>query len=293
MNTKENLSPKDRAIRDYDENFERYWDKAFSELRNATENENKMWLVGPSSYLFSIDGVKFAVDPQIRRMKDVESLSDRLSKDLSVLSFVLITHQHDDHFCAPLIERVRHLPITWYLPSEMSRHFIESVGLSEEKCVFLNAGDKFFAGGIEFMAFNSPHVRKNTTAIMPEIGYYIKTKKVSVLLPADVRDYDYVNYPEFGDVDLCVSHLWAGDNAIDEEAYLPMLDKFVDFSLRFGAKKYFICHLYEIGRKEKYMWHDLHADLAIELFLKKATEVKVEIPRLGCSYELFLTSVTH
>ncbi len=281
------LSPRELALRDYDENLEKYWERAFSELGAATPNENKMWLVGPSSYLFSIGGIKFAVDPQIRREEDIEALSDRLCGYLSELSFVLITHQHTDHFCVPLISKVKELPLVWYFPAKMPKRFIESAELDENKRVFLNGGDSFSVGGLRVTAFASAHIRPETTADLPELGYHFNYDGKSVILPADVRDYDYRICPEFDDVDLCISHLWAGDNAIDSEAYLPMLDKFVDFSLSLRAKRYFICHLYEIGRKEKHMWHDLHAALAIERFLKKAPEVSVEIPRLSLPYELF------
>lgn len=281
------LSPRERALRDYDENFIKYWDKAFSELKAARADENKMWLVGSSSYLFSVGGVKFAVDLQIRRMTDIASISDRLCDDIGALSFILITHQHDDHFCIPLIKHVCHLPIKWYLPSKMPEEFFAAAGISEDFRVSVGAGESFTVGGLRITAFDSQHVRKNSTVNMPENGYYIETKDGSFVIPADVRDYGYRDYPSFDGVDLCISHLWAGDNAIDEDAYLPMIDEFVDFSLSLGAKRYFICHLYEIGRKDKYMWHDAHAALAIERFLKRSPGVTVEIPRLGCSYKLF------
>lgn len=277
----------ERAILDYDENFYSYWDKAFSELRAARADEDRIWLVGPSAYLFAIRGVKFAVDIQIRREKDFMALADRLCDDLSTLSFILITHQHDDHFCAPLIKKVKDLPLIWYLPDEMPKRFITGAELDEKKCVFLNAGDSFNIGEITISAFSSPHVRQGSTTFMPELGYLINTKRGNVLIPGDVRDYSYREYPDMTGADLCISHLWAGDNAIDADEYLPRLEAFVDFSLQFKAKKYFICHLYEIGRKEKYMWHDGHADIAVKMFFEKAPGVAVDIPRLGCSHELF------
>lgn len=281
------MTERERAILDYDENFIKYWDAAFSELKCAGASDNKVWLVGPSSYLFSIGGVKFAVDPQIRRAEDLEKIRDRLCDDLAALSFVLITHQHDDHFCAPLIREVKDLPLVWYLPGDMPKRFIEGAELCEKKCVFLSDGESFSVGDITVSAFSSPHVRQGSDVFMPELGYHIKTEKGSILIPGDIRDYSYRGYPRFEGVDLCFSHLWAGDNAIDEEAYLPMLEKFVDLSVSFKAKRYFICHLYEIGRKEKYLWHQGHAALAVKMFLKKAPSVAVEIPSLGRAYRLF------
>ena len=54
------------------------------------------------------------------------------------------------------------------------------------------------------------------------------------------------------------------------------------------AKKYFICHLYEIGRKEKFMWHSGHAEAAINMFKKSKPDCNVNVPEGGRSYELFL-----
>ena len=276
------------ALEKHEKCFFENWDRAFSELRAAVESDNKVWLVGPSAYLFSIGGVKFAVDLQVRREKDLEVLSSRLCGDLESLSFVLITHQHDDHFCVPLIKMAAELPLVWYLPHKMPERFLEAAGLSQERCVRLEAGESFDYGGVSVTAFDSPHIRPGADAVMPELGYLIRSKGGSVLIPADVRDYSYRGYPDFGEIDLCFSHLWAGDNAIDEEAYLPMLEQFVDFSLRFSAKRYFICHLYEIGRKEKYMWHSAHAELAMKMFKEKKPQCCLDVPEGGRSYELFL-----
>ena len=265
----------------------KYWSRAFAELKAAGNNDYKVWLVGASSYLFAMGGVKFAVDLQIRRAADLEAVRDRLLEDVASLEFVLITHQHDDHFCAPLIRLARHLPTLWYLPSQMPKKFIDSTELPPDRFVLLEDGDGFEVRGLSVSAFNSPHVRPNSNSFMPELGYRLCANGKSVILPTDVRDYNYRDFPDITGADLCFSHLWAGDNAIDELEYMPRLEDFVDFSLRFEAKKYFICHLYEIGRKEKFMWHKGHAAIAERLFKKKAADLTIEIPALGRAYELF------
>ena len=84
-----------------------------------------------------------------------------------------------------------------------------------------------------------------------------------------------------------ISHVWAGNNAIDESLYMPMLDKFISFSAEFKAKKYYLCHLYEIGRKELYMWHDDHADVVIKGLRKLLPGTSVEVPRIGQKYMMF------
>ena len=286
------VSMYEEAIREHEKSFIDNWSKAFCELKRAKNDENKMWLVGPSSYLFSIGGTKFAVDLQIRREKDILAIEDRICEDISALSFVLITHQHNDHFCVPLIKRIAHMPVLWYLPAKMPARFIEAAGISEKNCVRLLHGDTFVRDGIRITAFDTPHVKPESHVELYELGYRISSKDGSILLPGDVRDYNYCGYLDFvysgaGGTDLCISHLWAGKNALDESAYMPVIKDFVDFSLRFNAKKYFICHLCDIGRKDIDMWHAEHANAAAYLFKEKKAECLIEIPKGGCSYELF------
>ena len=91
-----------QTLADYDLHFEDWWRGIFSEYREG--DGDRLWLAGPSSYVFSLSGVRFAVDLQIRRACDLERVKDTLVEDLSELSFMLITHQHDDHFCIPLMQ---------------------------------------------------------------------------------------------------------------------------------------------------------------------------------------------
>ena len=47
------------------------------------------------------------VKAQIRRQKDFESVLPTMVEELSDLSFMLITHEHDDHMCAPLMSALK------------------------------------------------------------------------------------------------------------------------------------------------------------------------------------------
>ena len=279
------MTPLERALADYDLNFKKYWSKVFAEYKKDYERD-LLWLAGPSSYVFSLCGQKFAIDPQIRRKKDLDTVSDDLVSDFSDISFVMITHQHDDHMCRPLMRALKDTSIKWYIPKGVRTDLVEDSELKEENIVWLCDGDILRFGDLSIRAFNTPHAREGFV----ELGFELTTPNGKILLPADVRDYNYSGYPDFNDVDLCISHLWAGNDAINPECYLPLLDKFVEFSARFNAKRYFLCHLYEIGRKEQYMWHDAHASLAISRFKNILGDVPIEIPRLGERYELFVLS---
>lgn len=280
-------SPLAIAIRDYDEHFFGRWTRAFDEFLTSA-GEDRMWLVGPSSYLFSVAGQKFAVDPQIRRTTAFDALLPRFVEDFSQVSFVLITHQHDDHMCIPLMRALKDTAIRWYLPYGCRADLVEKSEIKKENIVWVHDGDEFVFGDLTVRAFDTPHVPAGEDmASFIERGYELIAPNGRVLMPADVRNYDYDAYPDFGEIDLCISHLWAGNDALNPENYLPMMQKFADFSARFRAKRYFLCHLYEVGRKELYMWHDGHAEEAIRMLGERLPESRVEVPRIGSHYDLF------
>ena len=280
-------SPLACAIRDYDEHFLGRWTRAMDEFRTWTGND-RMWLIGPTAYLFSIAGQRIAVDPMIRCEWALEAVSPRIVEDFSSVSSVLITHQHDDHMCIPLMRALKDTPIRWYLPYGCRQDLVDKSEIKKENIVWVHDGDEITLGDLTVRVFDTPHVPAGADmASFIERGYELIAPRGRVLIPADVRNYDYDAYPDFGDVDLCISHLWAGNDALHAESYMPMLEKFAAFSAKFRAKTYFLCHLYEIGRKELHMWHDGHAAEAIRMLRSRLPESRVTVPRIGESYPLF------
>ena len=276
---------KDYIKKDYDLNFVKYWDKVFSEYKDE-RFDNRVWFAGPTSYVFSISGTHFALDPQIRRECDFEKLRDNLAEYTSKIEFVLITHQHDDHMCIPLMRELKDSPIIWYIPEGTHEDLIAKTELAPEKIVRVRSGDSFKIGSITVKAFKSTHERPGEKEVFEQLGYEIATPCGKLLFPADVRNYDPGLYPEFSDIDICFAHLWAGDDTVNAEKYKPLLLEFADFYSGIGAKKYFICHLYEIARDLYHMWRYTHAAEAMEIFMGKIPTSEVVIPHLGTSYSL-------
>lgn len=276
------LSPRERAIRYYDKHFSDDWRKIFDAY---SKEDNKLWLAGPTSYVFSLSGERFAVDLQIRRQKDFEALVPGLLEDIKHLSAIIITHEHDDHLCFPLMKELKDTHLIWYLPADCRRELVFATGLQEDKIVWVAPGDTFHLGKVSFRAFYTPHGPKGKEPCFQR-GYEITAPEAYILIPGDIRDYSYSGYPAFSDVDLCISHLWAGNNAIDKELYFPLLQEFVSRSASFGAKNYFLCHLYEIAREEQFLWHHTHAEEAIRLFSRILPDATVSVPELGNSYSL-------
>ena len=283
-------SPYAAAVADYDQNFTTYWNTVFSQY-NAPDAGDRVWMAGPSAYVFSLAGEKFAVDLQIRREKDFNAVLPQLLSDTAALSFILITHQHDDHMCLPLMNALKDTAIRWYIPDGCREELIEASGLKKENIIRVRPGDRWQIGALQFRAFYSPHVKADDPEVFAQCGYEITAPAGKILLPADVRDYAYCDYPDFGRVDLCFSHLWAGNDALEPQNYLPLLDEFACFNSKFRARTYFFCHLYEIGRSEQYLRHNAHAALAADRLLSLLPESTVEVPRLGRSYSLDFSSM--
>ena len=73
---------------------------------------------------------------------------------------------------------------------------------------------------------------------------------------------------------------------LNKNSHVVMLDDFANFSAKFRARRYFICHLYEIGRGDIFMWHDGHADIAKARLRELLPTSEVIVPRLGNRYSL-------
>ena len=275
-----------KTLAAYDLHFVSWWRGIFDAYRG--ESGDRLWLAGPSSYVFSLSGVRFAVDLQIRRECDLEKVAPTLAEDLSGLSFILITHQHDDHFCIPLLQRLRDTRVRVYMPEGIRADLVQATGLRQENIVYLKSGDVVREGDVTVRAFTSPHLGAGADqSLFPELGYEITTARGRVLLPADVRDYSFASYPDFGKVDLCLAHIWGGNDALDAGAYLPILRECADFFARLRAKRYFFAHLYEIGRGDLYMWHDGHADTVGRAIRERLPEARLLVPRIGEGYDPF------
>lgn len=275
----------EEAIKEYDKTFEERWRGVLADFR--AEAEDAIHICGPSSYLFTLSGEKIAVDPQIRRASDLALVQDTIKEYFSSLSAVLITHEHDDHFCRPLARILKDTDLVWYLPHDMKRCWIEDSGLPEKNIRYVHPEDRFSIGAVTVHAFDSPHRPFGATWEMPERGYELITEKGRILLPGDIREYDYKDYPPMQGADLCITHVWAGNDTIHPEEYLPRMEKAADFFARFEAKKYFFAHLYEIGREQHVMWDTDHAALLSDGLRKRLPNCETEVPLLGYGYRLF------
>ena len=274
------------AIQKYDEEFELRWRTVLKEFKE--EKADAMHICGPSSYLFTLAGEKIAVDPQIRRKSDFALVEDTVKEYFGSLSAILITHEHDDHFCTPLARLLKNTDVIYYLPHDMHQKWIDESELPPERIRFVHPGDVFKIGEVTVKAFHTPHRPFGADWDLPERGYELSTEKGRVLLPGDIREYDYKDYPkELYGADLCIAHVWAGNDSIHPEEYLPKMEKAADLFSLFAAKQYFFAHLYEIGRQQSVMWDTDHADLLGKKIRERLPAAKTKTPLLGHGYRLF------
>ena len=275
----------EEAIEEYNESFEERWRSGLSAIMEC--DEDAMLLCGPSSYIFSFAGEKIAVDPQVRRASDLEKIKDTIVPHFSKMSAVLVTHEHDDHFCTPLANLLKDTDLIWYLPEGMRQKWVGESGLRPESIRFVRPGDSFQIGKVTVNVFDSPHKPFEADWEMVERGYELIAERGRILLPGDIREYRYNDYPPMQGADLCITHVWAGNNSIDPEKYLPRMEECADFFARFEAKNYLMAHLYEIGREQHVMWDADHAACLAEKLCARLPDAKSAMPILGRMYRLF------
>ncbi len=273
------------AIAEYDKSFEERWRSALAAFKS--EQEDSMYLIGPSSYLFTLAGEKIAVDPQIRRKSDLAKVADTIKEYFGSLSAILITHEHDDHFCTPLARILKDSPVSWYIPKGTKQRWIEESELPPEKIRYVWEGDEIQIGAVTVRVFESPHIPFGQEKALVECGYELSTASGRVLLPGDIREYGYKNYPPIAPPDVCITHVWAGNDSVHPEEYLPRMEQAADFFANFGAKQYWFGHLYEIGREQHVMWDTDHAEILSAALKKRLPNCGALTPLLGYGYRLF------
>src|SRR5512142_2999269 len=81
--------------------------------------DDRAWLMSSASYLFRTHGLRWAIDPVRLSQRLAEAPAVDYVRDLSTLSFVLLTHRHADHLDLGLLKSLKHLPILWVIPEAM------------------------------------------------------------------------------------------------------------------------------------------------------------------------------
>ncbi len=241
-------------------------------------------LVAPSSYLFSTNGYKWAMDVSFLMMYELAETPSRVREYLGDIDCMLITHGHGDHMEKRTIRALSDTNINWVVP-EFLVDKILSFGVRPEKITVVRAGDEISVGPLSIRVLEGKHFRPGTRAGLDTVGYLISADDAPTLaFPSDVRDYRVIEGEELC-ADHCFAHVWLTDNALDPEMYIPKSREFAEFMLSKSRKSILLTHLYT-HRVEDKRWTMHHARIVSDAILEKSPETVVRVPRYGEIFDL-------
>ena len=257
----------------YRRSYRGLWLSAFAQAFSG-EYGHSAWLLGPSSYLFAINGLRFGLDICINQPWIAQEDRGGYADDLSKLDFMVLTHGHRDHYDASMLSLLKNTPVRWFIPAFFDREQVRAAGIAPGRITWVESGRTYSAGTLSIAAFDSPHVQ------VPETGYLVETGKARLLFPGDVRDYTQ-RLPWFGPVDYLFAHVWLGRGNARNLPCEPYLSGFCDFAMAARPRRVFLTHLFELGRDAGNLWTYAHAGLAADGLLARDASLAVTVPRVG------------
>ena len=178
------------------------------------------WLIYTASYLFSTYDVRWMIDPVRLKRRLLDAPEFNFTQYIAGLDFVLLTHQHGDHFDLELIDQIKHFPKKWVIPEFLLPRIGDLTDFPWERVFVPTPLTPFTINGISITVFDGLHWEKVRTSNakypagvfrgVPSVGYLIEFEDKRWLFPGDTRTYDLDRMPDIGPVDLLFAHLWLG-----------------------------------------------------------------------------------
>jgi hypothetical protein len=241
-------------------------------------------LIAPSSYLFSTNGFRWAMDVSFLYLRRLATAPHGIKETLGDISLMLLTHSHSDHTERETVRALCDTDIMWVVPEFVVDKML-SLGARREKMIIVRAGDDISVGPLRIHVLEGRHFRPEDGNGIDAVGYLVSSENApSIAFPGDIRDYR-VNNGDDLNADHCFAHVWLTDNALDPLMYLPKSEEFADFMLSRSRKNIYLTHLYS-DREEDKMWKAHHARVAAEAIFKRSPETAVHIPKFGEIFEL-------
>ena len=103
------------------------WQKMIAEW-NTPDPQDRVWLTYSANYIFRTHNIRWAIDPLTLQWRLKSSCRVDVARDLSALSFVLLTHAHNDHLDLDLLSGLKQYPIQWVIPVFMLSDVITKTG---------------------------------------------------------------------------------------------------------------------------------------------------------------------
>ena len=201
-------------------------------------------LISHASYLFKTGGALWAVDPahQVYRVPTLEGLS-----------FVLVTHEHPDHYQSEVLARLAASGTRILAPGFLPG--IEAVpGVTT-----VVPGDDISLFGHRVRVLPGQHYDEGTDIGVEEVSYWVDAPGLSVALPGDVRDYSRP-FPLRGP-DWLMAHVWLGrGNALNLPCE-PWRSDAARYFRDIAARHTLLAHLNDETRALIDRWTEEHACL--------------------------------
>lgn len=278
------MTEREKLFASLRENFAGELAAASDVLRNPPEKGFRFGFLHATSYLFSTNGTRWAMDIALREIyhlcPDAETL---LAENLRGLEYMLLTHDHDDHFETRTVRTLAALGTVFVAPPFLVPK-LRKIGVAEAQILTAQAGETMTLGALSVLPFESLHYRPNTRNGVDEYGYYVTAEGApSLLFPADVRDYSPEKLPVFPAVDMLFLHIWMGDKIClaENTAFAAPAENLVKFALAFSPRTVLLTHLYENGREDDSMWTERHAEIVRAAILRANPAVRVILPARG------------
>jgi len=263
-------------------NYEKNWDEMIFDW-NKDVSGDAFWLTFSACYLFRTNGVRWALDPVSLLHRIGKQHKCNFTEDFRKLSFVLLSHNHIDHYDYKIIDALSSLPVKVIVPESLFLIILNHTKMTQDKLIILKNNESTNICGINIVAFDGFHDRG--TIKTPSNSYLVDDGKYKMFFPGDVREYNKNALPPISSIDFYFAHLWLGNKSALLKEY-ELLKPFCEFSSKLKPKKIFITHLFEVARIAEDYWNNYHAKKAKNYLMSHYPEINVEIPQL--SYRVIL-----
>lgn len=279
---KSNYPPRALFFDDMREHYDGYFLQALDVLNKKDGCYGA--LIAPSSYLFSTNGYRWAMDVSFLTLRHLATTPSRVREYLGNIDCMLLTHAHADHMEEFTVRALANTKISWVAPTFLVDKLL-SLGVHRELITAVSYGDEIYMGPLKIRVLEGKHFRPGTKSGIEEVGYLISAENAPTLaFPGDVRDYSVV-VEESLNADHCFAHVWLTDNALDPELYIPKSREFAEYMLSKSRKSIFLAHLY-ITRSNDKRWTVHHARFAAAAINELSPETIVRTPRFGEIFDL-------
>ena len=263
------------------------WKRLIAEWK-APEQQDRAWLTYSANYLFRTGNIRWGIDPLTFAWRVAGAAEVDTFHDLQDLSFVLLTHRHEDHLDLHLISTLCHLPVRWVVPEFLLGKVMGQAGLARKKIIVPHPLRPFELDGLNILPFEGlhwEHLPDGSSRGVPAMAYLVELSGRRWLFPGDTRTYAAGRLPDLGRVDVLFAHLWLGRQSA-QMAQPPLLAPFCRFCADLAPGRVVVTHLEEWGRAASDFWDQRHFELVRAYCQKIAPKMQISAAFMGESVTL-------